>query len=76
MFHITADDRNRLDQELVLALLISGRLLLHSLQQDCSFLVSFAALCAYRRRISNLGHQLVCRAQYGRSWGGHSSCRM
>lgn len=32
MFHISANDRNRLDQELVLALLISGRLLLHSLQ--------------------------------------------
>lgn len=74
IFHITASDRNRLDQELVLALLIGSRLLLHSLQQDYLFdRVSFAALGAYRRRISNLGHQLACQARYGRSWGGHSS---
>lgn len=76
-FHITAGDRNGLDQELVLALLVNSRLLLHGLQQDYSFhQVSFAALGAYQRRIANLGHPLACRARYGQSWGGRSSWRM
>lgn len=42
IFHVTGDC-NRLDQELVLTLRIGTRLLLHSLEKNCTRSVSFVA---------------------------------